>query len=99
MQEWHTDSLTKLSSTANRGRFNSRRTPRMTAAPAPIPPADLPDPMRRSVQIIFGLYMMAIQVLIVYLLIKVWPDQIPPADRPEEVVAFFGRLHFTISLE
>lgn len=50
----------------------------MTAAPAPAPAADLPDPMRRSVQIIFGLYMIAIQVLIVYLLIKIWPDQIPP---------------------
>jgi len=55
--------------------------------------------MRRSVQLIFGLYMMAIQVMIVYMLIKIWPDQIPPVDRPEEVVALFGRLHFVISLE
>ena len=65
--------------------------------PVPEAPPEIADPMRKSAQVIFGLYMMAIQVLIVYLLIKIWPDKIPPVDTPEPVY-LFGRSH-TISLE
>jgi hypothetical protein len=64
---------------------------------APGQVTDVPDPMRRSIQVIFGLYMIAIQVAIVYLLIKIWPDQIPPVDKPGAVY-LLGRV-YSISLE
>ncbi len=69
------------------------------AAPAtsPLPEAETPETMERSVQIIFGLYMIVAEVIIVYLLIKIWPDQIPPIDKPEPV-DLFGWVH-SVSLE
>ena len=73
----------------------------MTAVP-PQPQTTVPDnpqPVSRIAQLVFGLYMVALNIVIVYLLIKVWPDKIPPADSAEALSTLFGKVHFTLTLE
>jgi len=62
------------------------------AVTLPQPATEVVDSMRKTAQVIFGLYMVIIQVLIVYLLIKIWPDKIPPSHTREPVY-FFGHIH------
>jgi len=60
-------------------------------------PATAADPLRqvgRIAQLVFGLYMVALNILIIYLLIKIWPDKIPPSDSPELLTVFFGKVTF-----
>lgn len=66
---------------------------------APAPPPNPLDQMSRVAQFIFGFYMAALNIAIIYLLIKVWPDKMPPAERTESLTAFFGKVHFSLSLE
>jgi hypothetical protein len=74
-----------------------------TAAPAPAPTQHIEDsssaePMSRLTRLIFGVYMMVLDVLMVYLLIKIWPDN--PSQTAAETVAMFGnRLSVSITLE
>lgn len=68
----------------------------------PQPPASVPDASQQVnllTQAAFGFYMVGLNILIIYLLIKIWPDKIPPVDQPETFSAFLGRVHFTVSLE
>jgi hypothetical protein len=70
--------------------------------PIQVPAAPGPDnsnQIGRIAQFLFGLYMVGLNVIIVYLLIKIWPDKIPPVNTPESFVAFFGKIHFVLSLE
>lgn len=70
-----------------------------TPAPTRVPTPDISEPMNRIAQVLFGFYMVILNLGIVYLLIKIWPDKIPPAETPETVTALFGRFQFTLSLE
>jgi hypothetical protein len=70
-----------------------------TPAPIPTPTAEpvVTESLGRLAQFGFGLYMIATQVLVVYLLIRVWPKQIPLSNEPE-LMSLFGAVH-SISLE
>jgi len=70
-------------------------TPNQTPAPAP----GTLQQVGRIAQFIFGLYMVGLNILIIYLLIKIWPDKAPPADSTETFTAFSGKVHFVLSLE
>jgi hypothetical protein len=43
--------------------------------------------------------MVALNIVIIYLLVTVWPDTTSPVDASESMTAFFGKFHFTLSLE
>jgi hypothetical protein len=62
------------------------------------PPDPLPQ-VSRIAQFIFGVYMVVLNVLIIYLLCKIWPDSIPPQDSIETISVFFGKIRFDMSLE
>lgn len=73
----------------------------MATTPSPVPAA-APDTLRqigRIAQFVVGLYMVALDIVIIYLLIKVWPDKIPPSDSPESLTVFFGKVQFVLTLE
>jgi hypothetical protein len=53
--------------------------------------------MSRIAQLIFGLYMVALNIFIIYMLIKIWPDKIPPVDTAETLT--IGRVPYILSLE
>lgn len=55
--------------------------------------------LSRVAQVIFGAYMAGLNIIIVYLLIKTWPDKLPPTDSPEPFTLLFGHVHFELSLE
>jgi hypothetical protein len=57
------------------------------------------QPMSGIVRIGFGLYMILMNIVVVYLLIKLWPDKIPPSDTTDHIVLFWGRVDFYLSLE
>jgi hypothetical protein len=48
--------------------------------------------MGRAVRIAFGAYMMLLNLIIVYLLFRIWPGT-PPISSPESVAIFGNRLH------
>jgi hypothetical protein len=54
--------------------------------------------MTRPTRLIFGLYMMFLNVVLVYMLIKIWPDN-PPQSTPETVAMFWNRLNLSLTLE
>ena len=56
-------------------------------------------PMTGIVRITFGLYMMLVNIVLVYLLIKLWPDKIPPSDTTDRIFLFWRHLQFDLSLE
>ena len=61
-------------------------------APAKAPEAPIEDsliakPMSKGTRLLLGLYMMALNVLLVYLLIKIWPEK--SAQTAAETVALF----------
>ena len=70
-----------------------------TPIQAPEPAPDTLGEVSRIAQFGFGFYMVALNIVILYLLIKIWPDKIPPEDSPEALTAFFGKIHFVVSLE
>jgi hypothetical protein len=57
------------------------------------------QPMSGTVRVAFGLYMMLVNIVLVYLLIMLWPDKIPPSDTTDHIYLFWGRLQFYLSLE
>ncbi len=65
----------------------------------PSTPVPVPEPMNRVVCIGFGLYMILLNIIVVYLLIKFWPDRIPPSDAAEQIFLFRGSLRFYLSIE
>lgn len=74
----------------------------MAAVPVPAPthtPPEHRQEVGRAARLIFGLYMVALNVIILYLLIKIWPEKIPPTETAETLTAFFGKVQFTVSLE
>jgi hypothetical protein len=58
-----------------------------------------PDPMRTAVCVAFGLYLIVLNILVVYLLIKVWPDQIPPGNAPQQLFLFGGHVQLRLPIE
>src|SRR6266851_9832665 len=76
-----------------RGCADMADTPNQAPAPGTL------QQVGRIAQFIFGLYMVGLNLLIIYLLIKIWPDKIPPADSTETFTAFSGKVHFVLSLE
>ncbi|MFZ0705819.1 MAG: hypothetical protein WAM71_09480 [Candidatus Korobacteraceae bacterium] len=71
----------------------------MSAAPARAPILDVvpAEPTHRIIQVLFGVYMIAMEVLLIYVLVKIWPDQIP-ADKSANMVSLF-RHPLAMSLE
>jgi hypothetical protein len=66
------------------------------------PPSPSPDTLQqvsRIGQFVFGVYMVSLNIVIVYLLFKIWPDRIPPADSTETITALFGKIRWDMSLE
>ena len=62
-----------------------------------------PKPMTTITLLIFGLYMILLNIVMIYLLIKIWPDKISQnqAERPavETVNLFWNQLHISLTLE
>ena len=57
------------------------------------------QPMSGIVRTGFGLYMMLMNIVVVYLIIKLWPDKIPPSDTTDHIFLFWGRVDLYLSLE
>ena len=71
----------------------------MATAPVQPPANNCVNEISRIAQFIFGVYMVALNVVIISLLIAIWPDKTPLPDEPETVSAFFGRVQFVLSPE
>jgi NADH:ubiquinone oxidoreductase subunit 6 (subunit J) len=71
----------------------------MAAIQAQPPAPYTVNEMSRIVQLIFGSYMVALNIAIIYLLVAIWPDKIPLVDSPESVNLFFGRVPIVLSPE
>jgi len=70
----------------------------MTAAPAPDSSTIPPESINQVVRVIFGLYMMVLNIILVYLLIRIWPGKLP-VDPGEQISVFWGKLHFYLTPE
>lgn len=55
--------------------------------------------MSRTLRFAFGLYMILLNVILVYLLVKIWPDRTPENDTKELITAFRGYLQFYLASE
>ncbi|HEY1272320.1 MAG TPA: hypothetical protein VGF08_10065 [Terriglobales bacterium] len=73
----------------------------MTAAPAPATVQIPPEPMRRAVRIAFGIYMMLLNIVLVYLLFKIWPGKVPadPAEASALVSIFWNKVQISLTPE
>lgn len=70
--------------------------PSPTVSPAPASPP--PAPMRTSVRIAFGLYLMLLNATLVFVLISVWPDGTSQTTS-ETLHLFWNKLSFSLSVE
>jgi hypothetical protein len=70
----------------------------MTATPASPVPAVPREPMRSAVRIAFGLYMMLLNLILVYLLFRIWPSTVPMSPA-EWVPVFANRLRIYLTPE
>ncbi|HEY6968828.1 MAG TPA: hypothetical protein VJA94_06480 [Candidatus Angelobacter sp.] len=73
------------------------------AAPAKAPEPPIEDfsiakPMTKGTRLLFGIYMMALNVLLVYLLIKIWPEK-STQTAAETVALFWNQFHISVTLE
>jgi len=66
----------------------------MTADPAPVPSELSPESMHQAVRVAFGLWMMLLNLILVYLLIKIWPGKVP-VDSTEQIAVFGTNSTFT----
>jgi hypothetical protein len=84
--------------------------PNRLVAPVPPPPPppqvveppQAPDPgqdIGPLARFLGGTYMVVLNVVVVYLLIKIWPDETTPKTGVQEFYAFFGKLHCMLSME
>lgn len=69
----------------------------MTATPASAPSPLPPEPMPRAVRIAFGFYMALLNLVLVYLLFRIWPGTVPMGSA--EVSIFAGKLHIYLTPE
>ncbi len=57
-----------------------------------------PKPMSQLTRLIFGLYMIVLNILLVYMLFKIWPES-ASQSASEDITMFWSRLHFSLTLE
>ena len=67
-----------------------------TLAPVPTPPP--PDPMKKGLRIAFGLYMIVLNIVLVYLLFTLWPDD-PSSKSTLPVQLFWGKVAVMLAPE
>lgn len=67
--------------------------PASTSVPSP------PQVMSRGVRLAFGLYMILLNVMLVYLLFEIWPNKTPENDAKELISVFRGYWQFYLGEE
>jgi hypothetical protein len=73
----------------------------MATTPGEVTPTgpDAGQQISQSARFFFGLYMVVLDIVIVYLLIKIWPDKPLSADVADSLSLFCGKVSFPLSLE